>query len=162
MKEHQQAINNEQRSTRYNKIIKNLPYRKPFLFVDDLIEINENGAEGTYTFSADADFYKGHFKNGAVTPGVLLTECCAQIGVVSLGIYLLGETTSMDTVKMGMSSSEMEFYIAVMPNEKVRVVSKKIYFRFHKLKCEVKMYNIDNKLVCKGFISGIIKSIHHE
>lgn len=144
------------------KIIKNLPYTKPFLFVDELTHIDENGAEGAYTFSAAADFYKGHFKNNPITPGVILTECCAQIGVVSLGIYLLGNTSPSDTINIGMSSSEMEFYIPVMPNEKVRVVSKKVYFRFHKLKCEVKMYNSNDKLVCKGFISGMLKSSNHE
>lgn len=144
------------------EIIQNLPYTKPFLFVDELTQVDENGAEGTYTFSASADFYKGHFKDNPITPGVILTECCAQIGVVSLGIYLLGNISSTDTIPIGLSSSEMEFYIPVMPNEKVRVVSKKVYFRFHKLKCEVKMYNSDDKLVCKGVISGMLKSSNHE
>lgn len=143
----------------HKEIIQNLPYTEPFLFVDELMHVDENGAEGTYTFSATADFYKGHFRNNPITPGVILTECCAQIGVVSFGIYLLGTISSTDTIRIGMSSSEMEFYIPVMPDEKVSVVSKKVYFRFHKLKCEVKMYNSDDKLVCKGLISGMLKII---
>lgn len=143
----------------HKEIIQNLPYTEPFLFVDELTHVDENGAEGTYTFSATADFYKGHFRNNPITPGVILTECCAQIGVVSFGIYLLGTISSTDTISIGMSGSEMEFLIPVMPNEKVRVVSKKVYFRFHKLKCEVKMYNSDDKLVCKGLISGMLKII---
>jgi 3-hydroxyacyl-[acyl-carrier-protein] dehydratase len=44
----------------------------------------------------------------------------------------------------------------VYPNEKVRVVSEKEYFRFNKLKCAVKMYNINDELVCRGTISGMI------
>lgn len=147
---------------KYKEIIQSLPYAKPFLFVDELLHIDENGAEGTYTFAADSDFYKGHFENNPITPGVLLTECCAQIGVVSLGMYLLSDISSVDTINIGMSSSAMEFYIPVMPNEKVRVVSEKVYFRFHKLKCEVKMYNSNDKLVCKGVVSGMLKSSSHE
>jgi len=108
------------------------------------------------------DFYKGHFKDNPITPGVILTECCAQIGVVCLGIHLLTNSAADSNLAIGLSSSEMEFYIPVMPNEKVRVVSKKVYFRFHKLKCEVKMYNADQKLVCKGTISGMLKAIAHE
>jgi 3-hydroxyacyl-[acyl-carrier-protein] dehydratase len=71
------------------EIIRNLPYQKPFLFVDELLEVSENGVTGTYTFLEDAFFYEGHFKENPITPGVILTETMAQIGVVCLGIYLL-------------------------------------------------------------------------
>lgn len=142
---------------KYKEIIENLPYEKPFLFVDELMHVDENGVEGVYVFSDDSDFYKGHFKDNPVTPGVILTECCAQIGVVSLGLFLLQDALK-EGLAVGMSSSEMEFYIPVLPGEKVRVISKKIYYRFHKLKCEVKMYNSLDKLVCKGVISGMLKS----
>lgn len=143
-----------------NRIIQKLPYTKPFLFVDELLEINENGLKGTFTFSKNLDFYKGHFKNSPVTPGVILTECCAQIGVVSLGIYLLDNDTNVTSknLRIGMSSSKMEFLLPVYPGEKVSVTSEILYFRFHKLKCAVKMHNAQGKLVCKGEIAGMIKS----
>ena len=41
-------------------------------------------------------FYKGHFKENPITPGVLLIETMAQIGVVCLGIYLLKNEISSD------------------------------------------------------------------
>jgi 3-hydroxyacyl-[acyl-carrier-protein] dehydratase len=146
------------------EIINKLPYSKPFLFVDEISHLDENGAEGCYTFTAASDFYKGHFKNNPVTPGVILTECCAQIGVVSLGIFLLNEdeVSVGDTIQIGLSSSEMEFLEPVFPNEKVTVTSEKVYFRFQKLKCKVKMHNSEGKLVCKGTISGMLKSIKNE
>lgn len=137
-------------------IIDELPYRAPFLFVDELLRVDTDGVEGNFTFLPELDFYKGHFKENPVTPGVILTECCAQIGLVCLGIYLTKAETSEKKLKMGMSSSQMEFLKPVLPNEKVRVVSKKIYFRFQKLKCEVKMYNSNDDLICKGEIAGMI------
>ncbi len=70
-------------------IVQQLPYSRPFLFVDELTSVNENGCEGFYTFREDEYFYQGHFKNHPVTPGVILTECMAQIGLVCLGIYLV-------------------------------------------------------------------------
>ncbi|MFC4096712.1 3-hydroxyacyl-ACP dehydratase FabZ family protein [Euzebyella saccharophila] len=144
----------------WQHLIEQLPYSKPFLFVDQLLHVNEDGVKGEYTFPEDSFFYQGHFKNYPVTPGVILTECCAQIGVVSLGLYLLQREQELEgksSFKIGMSSSEMEFLIPVLPGEKVSVVSRKHYFRFHKLKCEVKMYNSDNQLVCKGLIAGMLK-----
>jgi 3-hydroxyacyl-[acyl-carrier-protein] dehydratase len=141
----------------HSEIISHLPYAHPFLFVDELVEINENSVTGSYTFPEDAFFYKGHFKDAPVTPGVILTECMAQIGVVCLGISFYSGK-DLENLKIGMSSTNMDFYHPVYPGEKVVVTSEKIYFRFNKLKCMVKMYNSQQKLVCKGEISGMIMS----
>ena len=137
------------------KIISKLPYSKPFLFVDKLLDIDENGVEGTYTFDENSDFYKGHFKDTPITPGVILIEVMAQIGVVCLGIYLLNSTFNKNT-SIVLTSTEIEFLKRVLPNEKVTVISEKIYFRFGKLKCKVIMKNEKNETVCSGIIAGMI------
>ena len=134
-------------------ILSKLPYQKPFLFVDELLQINENRAKGTFTFDEKLDFYKGHFKENPITPGVILIETMAQIGLVCLGIYL---TLNEDVSKIAFSSSEVEFLKPVYPNEKVTVISEKVYFRFGKLKCKVRMMNSKNEEVCSGTLSGII------
>jgi 3-hydroxyacyl-[acyl-carrier-protein] dehydratase len=139
----------------YKEILDQLPYSHPFLFVDSLVEVNENGAKGEYTFRADSDFYKGHFKDNPITPGVILTETMAQIGVVCLGIFLLAESFNSRS-KIALTSSEINYLKPVYPNEKVTVVSEKVYFRFGKLKCQVKMLNSQNETVCQGTIAGMI------
>ncbi len=136
------------------EILLKLPYSKPFLFVDEIINVNENGVEGCFTFNENLDFYKGHFKNNPITPGVILIETMAQIGLVCLGIYLLKNKNSEP--KIALTSSEIEFLKPVFPNEKVTVISEKVYFRFGKLKCKVKMMNAENEEVCSGFISGMM------
>ena len=139
------------------EIISKLPYSKPFLFVDEILYINENGVEGTYTFDGNHDFYKGHFKDFPVTPGVILTEVMAQIGLVCLGIFLLDDTFKSNT-SIALTSSEIEFLKPVFPKEKVTVISEKIYFRFGKLKCKVIMKNEKGEEVCTGTIAGMIIS----
>ena len=140
-----------------SQIIQNLPYQHPFLFVDALTEISENGISGNYTFKENAFFYEGHFKENPITPGVLLTETMAQIGVVCLGIYLLKDEIFLDKKpKIALTSNQVDFFIPVLPNEKVTVISEKEYFRFNKLKCKVKMLNEKDELVCRGTISGMI------
>ena len=140
------------------KIIKNLPYQKPFLFVDELTEISENGITGNYTFNEKEFFYEGHFKNNPITPGVILTETMAQIGLVCLGIFLLKDEISSEEkqTKIALTSNQVDFFLPVLPNEKVIVISEKEYFRFNKLKCKVKMMNDKNELVCRGTISGML------
>lgn len=137
------------------EIMAKLPYSKPFLFVDELLSIDENGVEGCYTFDENLDFYKGRFKDNPITPGVILTEAMAQIGLVCLGIYLLNDTFNKNTA-IALTSSEMEFLKPVYPKEKVTVVSEKIYFRFGKLKCKVEMKNEKGETVCSGTIAGMI------
>ena len=138
-----------------NEIIARLPYSKPFLFVDEIISIDENGVEGSYTFEEDLDFYKGHFKDHPVTPGVILTEVMAQIGVVCLGIFLMNDTFTKNSTT-ALTSNEIEFLKPVFPKEKVTVISEKIYFRFGKLKCKVTMRNEKGEEVCSGLIAGMI------
>jgi len=140
---------------KFEEIISKLPYSKPFLFVDEIIHIDENGVEGIFTFDENLDFYKGHFKDNPVTPGVILTETMAQIGVVCLGVFLLDNTYNKETA-IALTSSEIEYLKPVFPKEKVTVTSEKIYFRFGKLKCKVVMKNDRDELVCSGIIAGMI------
>lgn len=136
-------------------ILSKLPYAKPFLFVDEIIRIDENGVEGSFTFDENLDFYKGHFKNNPVTPGVILIEVMAQIGLVCLGLFLLNDKLNKEP-SIVLTSSEIEFLKPVFPKEKVTVISEKIYFRFGKLKCKVSMFNKDGVEVCRGTIAGMI------
>ena len=137
------------------EILSKLPYSEPFLFVDELLHVDENGAVGCFTFDENLAFYKGHFKDNPITPGVILTETMAQIGLVCLGIFLLNDTLTKNTV-INLTSTEIEFVKPVFPNEKVTVISEKIYFRFGKLKCKVTMKNEQQETVCSGTIAGMI------
>lgn len=143
---------------REEQVIQLLPYQKPFLFVDGIDTVSEDGVKGHYTFKEDETFYKGHFINNPITPGVILTECMAQIGLVCLGIYLLkDELNESAKPQIALTSHQMDFYLPVLPNERVTVISEKEVFRFNKLKCKVRMLNEKNELVCRGIISGMLK-----
>ena len=136
------------------EIISQLPYTKPFLFVDNIEEVTGTAIKGTYTFPEDSFFYEGHFKNYPVTPGVILTECMAQIGLVSLGVFKL-EGKDLSQLKVAFTSAEVFFLKPVFPNEKVTVVAEEHYFRFNKLKCSVKLLNAQQEVCAEGTLAGI-------
>ena len=123
--------------------------------MDEIIRADENGVEGTFTFDENLDFYAGHFKENPVTPGVILTEVMAQIGLVCFGIFLLNNTFNTET-SIALTSTEIHFLKPVYPKEKVTVISEKIYFRFGKLKCKVSMKNEKEEVVCSGIIAGMM------
>ena len=138
------------------EIIAQLPYGKSFLFVDELLNVDENGVVGTYTFNESLPFYEGHFVNFPVTPAVILTETMAQIGLVCFGIFLLKDMEHTAPLSIAMTSTALDFLKPVYPGERVIVTSEKIYFRFNKLNCKVKMENAAGDIVCKGTISGML------
>ncbi len=70
-------------------ILNYLPYKSSFRFVDHISELSEDGVVGDYTLRPDSFFYEDHFVGNPVTPGVIITEIMAQIGLVVLGIYLM-------------------------------------------------------------------------
>ncbi len=141
------------------QIIKKLPYEAPFLFVDEITAVDEDKITGNYSLKTDEYFYKGHFKDHPITPGVILTEIMAQIGLVCLGIFLCDDGVNSQIARVAMSSTSVDFFKTVLPGEKVKVKSEKEYFRFNKLKCKVSMYNDDDKLVAKGVIAGMVANL---
>jgi 3-hydroxyacyl-[acyl-carrier-protein] dehydratase len=70
------------------ELIEKLPYGPDFLFVDEILSVDENTIVGSYTFRTDALFYRDHFPARPITPGVILIETMAQIGLVCFGFYL--------------------------------------------------------------------------
>jgi len=141
-----------------NNLISQLPYQDPFLFVDTIEDVSEDFIKGSYTFKASSWFYKGHFKDHPITPGVILTECAAQIGLASLGLFILSKDKNSDIgkIRLAMTSTNIEFLKPVLPDEKVIIEAEKIYFRFNKLKSSVKMFNTNGDLILRGDIAGVI------
>jgi 3-hydroxyacyl-[acyl-carrier-protein] dehydratase len=146
-----------------NDILNYLPYKSSFRFVDHISFLSENEVVGDYTLRKDAFFYEDHFVGNPVTPGVIVTEIMAQIGLVVLGLFLM-KSDDENSITAGnnfplLTSTEVSFHKMVLPGEKVTVVSKKEYFRFGKLKCYVEMLDSAGELVAKGFFAGIIKKV---
>ena len=136
------------------EIIRLLPYQNPFLFVDEISYVDENKIIGNFTFDENLNFYEGHFKNNPITPGVILIETMAQIGLASFGIYL--SRNDLKPMNIAFTASKVDFLKPVFPNEKVVVTAEKVYFRFGKLRCQIQMTNVNNQVVCKGILDGML------
>jgi len=69
------------------QIKKVLPHRYPFLLVDRITEVSNEGAKGIKNVSANEEFFNGHFPGEALMPGVLQIETMAQVAGASF-LYL--------------------------------------------------------------------------
>lgn len=131
----------------HHKILTKLPYAKPFIFVDAITDVNENSISGFFRFQEDEAFYKGHFIQKPVTPGVLLLEVMGQIGLVCFGIYLLHLHESEESIFPVLTHLESDFLKVIHPGETVFVHSEKIYFRSNLLKCRIQMKDSSGDIV---------------
>tara|TARA_B100001027_G_scaffold75320_1_gene51363 strand:- start:7026 stop:8429 length:1404 start_codon:yes stop_codon:yes gene_type:complete len=63
-----------------SKIMEILPHRPPFLFIDKIYELTDDQVVGVKNVTIDEDFFKGHFPDYPVMPGVIIIEAMAQMG----------------------------------------------------------------------------------
>lgn len=55
-----------------------LPHRYPFILVDRILEVWDDGIKGIKNVTINEPFFQGHFPHMPVMPGVLIIEALAQ------------------------------------------------------------------------------------
>ena len=99
-------------------IMKVLPHRYPFLFVDRILEIVEKKRiVGLKNVSINEPFFQGHFPGHPIMPGVLIIEAMAQVG----GMLLMGSIEDPESkVVYFMSLDNVKFRRPVKPGDQIR------------------------------------------
>lgn len=73
--------------------IKNLiPHREPFLFVQEMVEIDQTHAVTRQVWDPESDFYAGHYPGNPITPGVLLCEAVFQSAAAFMACNFNGDS----------------------------------------------------------------------
>jgi 3-hydroxyacyl-[acyl-carrier-protein] dehydratase len=135
-----------------------IPQKRPFLFVDEILEVSDQHVIGTYTYRHEEFFYKGHFPGNAVTPGAILLETMCQIGVVAFGLQLVAREKSREEalkLRMMLVDAAAEFFQSIVPGQRIIVIGRRIYWRRLKLRCEMEMKLDDGTAVASGMASGM-------
>lgn len=66
-------------------ILKRLPHRPPFLWLDRVLEITAETICAEKVLAHDLDIFRGHYPDYPIMPGVLLCEAVFQAGALVIG-----------------------------------------------------------------------------
>ena len=94
-----------------------IPHRHPFLFVDkcEIITPGEHG-RSEKIFSNEEYFFKGHFPDNPIVPGVIIVEAMAQTAGIVVS-YKLREYAEKSVLFM--SVNKAKFRKPILPNDTV-------------------------------------------
>ncbi len=113
MAETEQAMNIEE-------IKKYLPHRYPFLFLDKVVEIHDDGLTAIKNVTGNENYFVGHFPGYPVMPGVLQLEALAQAGA----LFVIHKYELGSKPVYFMSIDKVKFRNQVVPGDTLRIEVK--------------------------------------
>ena len=134
-----------------DEILKYLPHRDPFLFIDEVISIEEgNNIHASMNIKDDDVFLEGHFPENPIVPGVILIEAMGQASGI-LGFKTMGKTPEEGSIYVIAGVDKARFRQRVLPGDKVDIFSKVLGSKngIWKFEC---FAEVNGKLVCSANI----------
>ena len=124
------------------EILRRIPHRPPFLFVDRIIEINSEDATCELNVREDLDIFKGHYPNNPIFPGVLSCEAIFQAGAIFLSEKIGKEALNASSATPVLSRiRDARFKRMIKPGDTVEI---KVFLqdqigKFYNLRGEIRL-----------------------
>jgi 3-hydroxyacyl-[acyl-carrier-protein] dehydratase len=125
--------------------------REPFLFVDEITDlVPGESVTGKKTFTGKEDFFKGHFPQMPIVPGVILMELAGQVST----FLILTVPKNRNLFGFFAGVDKFRFLKKVVPGQTLIVEARLISFRHNVARSECKVYSSDS-LVAQGVIAAV-------
>ncbi len=135
-----------------NEIKQIIPQREPFLMIDEVEEYVPGESAIAYKHvSEDEWYFKGHFPENPIMPGVLITESLAQTGAIA--ILSLEENKGRNALFAGID--KMRFKKQVVPGDVLKL-EVKIIKQKGPIGVGEALATCDGKIVAKGELTFAI------
>lgn len=125
-----------------------LPHRYPFLLVDRITEMEEGKlVKGYKNITFNESFFRGHFPQEPVMPGVLILEAIAQVGAVAI----LTKEEFKGKIPLFAGADKVRFRQKVVPGDKLELRCEIIKLR-GPVGIGKGIATVDGKKVCEAEI----------
>ncbi len=139
------------------KIKSILPHREPFLFIDEIIEIDGTQKVVAVKYiNKNESFFQGHFPDKPVMPGVLIVEAMAQASIILYSIDKPEIAKAYPDYYLG--KVKAEFLSPVYPGDKLIIETNKVKFLDNAGITDA-IIKVNNKIVAKAnLVFGVKKN----
>ena len=104
-----------------------IPHREPFLLIDEVTAFEKGkSADAVWKLTGDEYFFKGHFPETPVLPGVLMLESIAQCGAV----VILSLEENRGKIAFFAGADDVKFKRKVVPGDVLELHCELIKCRF--------------------------------
>ena len=136
------------------RIMQMIPHRDPFLLIDKVVNVAKNQrATGIKLVSPEEYYFRGHFPERAVMPGVLIVEAMAQTAAV-LVVHTLGPEWERKLVYF-MSIDNARFRRPVFPGDRLQIHVTKLRNRGNVWKFEGRA-EVEDRLHAEAIFAAMI------
>lgn len=127
-----------------------IPHREPFLLIDDVVEQSESRIICRKRFTGDEFWFRGHYPDFPITPGVILCEAAMQAGAVLLAAVMRSEDAveQEGRVPVATRANNVQFKKMVRPGDVVDIeveLTERLAGAFF-MKARV---TVDGKVACR-------------
>ena len=135
----------------YDEISTFLPHREPFLFIDEIKSIDiGKSIHCVKQNSPEEDYFRGHFPNNPIMPGVLILEALAQASGI-LGFKTLEKTPESGSLYVFAGIDKARFRKRVGPEDSIDLFSTVVNEKRGIWKFETRA-EVDGELACSATI----------
>ena len=133
------------------EVLKYLPHREPFLFIDEVIEIDlGNSIHAIKKVLPEEDYLRGHFPGNPIMPGVIIIEALAQASGI-LGFKTMDKTPQEGSLYVFAGVDNVRFRKRVRPGDTLHLFSKVVNVKRGIWKFDVRA-EVNNELACSASI----------
>ncbi|MCG6154373.1 3-hydroxyacyl-ACP dehydratase FabZ family protein [Rubinisphaera margarita] len=95
-----------------------IPHREPFLWIDEVLEIEKNKIHATKYIDPDLPVFQGHYPDFPILPGVLQCEMALQAGAILISRQ---HALEADKVPVATRMNDVKFRHMVRPGDTANV-----------------------------------------
>jgi 3-hydroxyacyl-[acyl-carrier-protein] dehydratase len=142
-----------------NEIMRTLPHRYPFLFVDRVLECERGQRiKAIKNVSINEPFFQGHFPGYPVMPGVLIIEALAQVSAI-LAYMTKGGTHDGRSLLFFAGIDKARFKRPVFPGDQLLLESTELNVVRSVYKFAARA-TVGGELVAEGELMAAVRDVH--